>query len=113
MRGHVDEPVLAHHHPGAEVRHQGAQLLHAGRVRQRDQLRLEAAHLLGQLLHVPAGRQGDDAEGLRLLRHHGQRLDADAAGAPQDREPLQAGSSPGSPPLTCELVRPNRRSRDW
>ena len=40
-----------------------------------------------------------------------ERLLADAAGAAEHREALH--DRPGSPPRTCALVRPKRRSRVW
>jgi len=77
-------------------------------ISQADRDRAEAAHLLGERRHVLPRAERHDAEALGELGRDGEGLLADAAGAAEQREPLQRGL----PPLrTCALVRPKRRSR--
>ncbi len=112
VRGHRQQAVRAVDDLRRRAGQPCSQRLGAIRVADRHQLGLEAPHLLCQLLHVASRRQRDDAETLGKGSCHGQRLLADAAGAAQDGDPLQARS--GSLPLrTCALVSPKRRSRDW
>src|SRR6266542_4386752 len=76
-----------------------AQLARGGLVRDRDEARVEAAHLLGEPGDVLAGGERDDLEPLGEGRDDVQRLDADGAGRAEDGDALHGRISSTRRPM--------------
>jgi hypothetical protein len=97
VRGHGVEPLGAH--ADGERGHLGAQplaqLVRARLAGQRHPLGAEAAHLLGQALHVAARGQRDDAQAFRERVDHPQHVRAHGSGAAQDGEAFHRSFTAG------------------